>query len=249
MAEADAEHRLLADELLDFFHTARHVGGVAGAIRQEDAVGVQREDVFRFRVRRHDGQLATFVMHRFQNVALDAEIHGDDVRRFFLVAFDRVGLRRRDFGDDGCFQRHGEQVVLLLLRRVIRDNDAFHRAGIADFPRDSARVDIVEARHALCSQEVRKALFIMPVRAVRGELADDEAMHEGLARLHEDVSDAVVADERIRQRQNLAAVRRVGQAFLIADHAGVEYDFARGRRFIQEIPREDAAVFEDEFSF
>ena len=136
----------------------------------------------------------------------------------------------------------------MFFRRFVRDDDAFHGAGAADFARDGARVDVVEARHALLRQEVGEAFFIVPVRPVRGELADNEAMDERFARLHEDVGDAVVADERIRERQNLAAVRRIGQAFLIADNARIEHDFARGRRFIQKIPCEDAAVFEDEFS-
>ena len=247
MAEADAEDWLLADELLDLFDDLRHVSRVAGAVREENAVRVHGEHFLCRRVRRNDRDFEAEIVHRLDDVLLDAEVHRDDKRRIFLLALERVGLRRRDFHDDVLLDGHGEELVDLRLRGILGDNDALHRAGIADLTRDSARVDVVEARDALFCQKVREACLIVPVAAVLA--ADDEAIDERLARLHEDVRNAVVADHRIRQRQDLAAVRRVRQAFLIADHAGIEDNFTRCLDIVQEFPVEYAAVFQDQFSF
>ena len=59
-----------------------------------------------------------------------------------------------------------------------------------------------------------------------GEFADDEAVDLQAARLPVLGVDAVVADERVGHRDDLAGVGRVGEDFLIAGHGGVEHDFA-----------------------
>ena len=62
------------------------------------------------------------------------------------------------------------------------------------------------------------------------------------------VVDAVVADERIGHRHDLARVGRVGEHFLVAGHAGVEDDFAEGlARRAKRAAGEDGAVFEGQF--
>lgn len=45
---------------------------------------------------------------------------------------------------------------------------------------------------------------------------------------HGFVRDPVIANERIGEDEDLAAIGRIGQGFGIADHAGVEDDFAGG---------------------
>ena len=54
--------------------------GVARAVRQEDAVGLQREHRRRRRLRRDDGDAAAALGEQAQDVVLDAEIVGDDVK-------------------------------------------------------------------------------------------------------------------------------------------------------------------------
>ena len=46
MAQADAEDGLLADQLANLLRLVLERLGIAGAVREEDAVGIQRQHVF-----------------------------------------------------------------------------------------------------------------------------------------------------------------------------------------------------------
>ena len=71
-----------------------------------------------------------------------------------------------------------------------------------------------------------------------GQLADDEARRPaaGATRASSAV-DAVVADERVGHRDDLAVVGRVGEHLLVAGHAGVEDDLAEASRRRRRTPR------------
>ena len=57
--------------------------------------------------------------------------------------------------------------------------------------------------------------------------------------------DSVVADERIRHRDDLPFVGRIGQDFLVAGHGGVEDDFAFGGAGMAEGPAgEHRSIFQ-----
>ena len=58
------------------------------------------------------------------------------------------------------------------------------------------------------------------------QVADDQAGGVDLRGLDVFGVDAVVADVRIRQGDDLAAVARVGEDFLVTGHRGVEHHFA-----------------------
>ena len=61
---------------------------------------------------------------------------------------------------------------------------------------------------------------------------------------------AVVADKRISQRDDLSAIGRVSQNFLIARHARVKDDFAFCCvRATEELLAKGRAVFENQFAF
>ena len=80
VAEADAERRHAGVD--DRRDRADRVGaglGVAGPVRQEHAVGRQREDRLGRRLRRHDRQPAAALGEHAQDVVLDAEVVGDHV--------------------------------------------------------------------------------------------------------------------------------------------------------------------------
>ena len=81
VAEADAEDRLLADQLADVAHLGLERLGVAGAVREEDAVGLERQHIFGGGERGDDGDAAAGLHEAAQDVVLDAEIVGDDVVR------------------------------------------------------------------------------------------------------------------------------------------------------------------------
>ena len=81
MAQADAEDRLLADQVADGVDGVVQGGRVAGAVGQEDAVGVVRQHLLGRRRAGHDRHLAADLHQAAQDVPLHAEIEGDDVVR------------------------------------------------------------------------------------------------------------------------------------------------------------------------
>ena len=83
VAEADAEDGLLADELADVGDLGDEGLGIAGAVGEEDAVGVEGEDVFGGGERGDDGDAAAGVHEAAEDVVLDAVIVGDDVEARF----------------------------------------------------------------------------------------------------------------------------------------------------------------------
>src|SRR5215470_3779973 len=78
MAEADAEDRLFAEELLDVLSRIRHRVGIAGTVREKDAVGIEREHILGGRRRGNDFDAASRLRETAQDVALDAEVVRDD---------------------------------------------------------------------------------------------------------------------------------------------------------------------------
>src|SRR5207249_8689927 len=60
----------------------------------------------------------------------------------------------------------------------------------------------------------------------RARLSDDESGRLDRLGLYRLRIDAVVADERIRHHQDLAAVRGIGEGFRVARHVRVEYELA-----------------------
>src|SRR5207244_1353773 len=91
--EADPEHGHLAEELGDDLARAGYGVGVAGAVREEDAVGTEGEDVAGGRGRRDDTDAAAGADQVAQDVELDAEVVGDHEVR--LPAVLGGGLLRR----------------------------------------------------------------------------------------------------------------------------------------------------------
>ena len=79
----------LSMSLLDFGHGVfAGGGGIAGAVGQEDAIGLHGQNVFRRGVGRNDGDIAAHGREAAQDIALEAVIDGDDLdtcRRAALV--------------------------------------------------------------------------------------------------------------------------------------------------------------------
>ncbi len=79
MAEANPEDGHLAQEGLDRLDGVGDRGRIARAIAQEYAIRLAGQDLFRGRLRRHDGDVAAMRDQQPQNVLLDAVIEGDDL--------------------------------------------------------------------------------------------------------------------------------------------------------------------------
>jgi len=78
VAETDAEDRLLADERLDGFVRVGNDAGIAGAVGEEDAVGIRCERFVRRGRGRKDADAETVLAEAAQDVGLEAEIERDD---------------------------------------------------------------------------------------------------------------------------------------------------------------------------
>src|SRR5205807_425675 len=76
--KTDAEQRLLADEAADRVDGVRERLRVAGAVGEEDAVGVVIEDLFRRRGAGDDGDLAADLAEAPKDVPLHPEVDGHD---------------------------------------------------------------------------------------------------------------------------------------------------------------------------
>src|SRR5277367_3045916 len=93
MAEADSEDGFAAHEAADVVDCVGAGLGVAGAVREEDSVGLQGEHVFSGSLRRDYRYLATFAAQFAQDVLLDAVVVGDYVEARWIVfySYDLVG--------------------------------------------------------------------------------------------------------------------------------------------------------------
>ena len=111
--------------------------------------------------------------------------------------------------------------------RAEGDDAAVLRAAGAQQPGQPARVDAGDRRpcpRAAGSRRARRSLRKFDARA--RHVLDDQPGGEDLRRLDVFRVDAVVADVRIRQRDDLPAVARIGEDFLVAGQRGVEHHLA-----------------------
>ena len=106
------------------------------------------------------------------------------------------------------------------------DRTLFIAPSGADAPRERPRVDALYAQNAVAFQVVAKGFVRTPVAGQFTVFPDHETLHLGPPRLDVDRIDAVVADERVGHRDNLAPVGWVGEDFLVSGDAGIEDDLA-----------------------
>src|SRR3989440_12958536 len=102
----------------------------------------------------------------------------------------------------------------------------------------------------MATQEVVQALRGAPVAGAARQVADQDAGAERPAALDVVGVHAVVPDVRVRERDHLTGVRRVGEDLLVPRERGVEHDLARrGPRFgnvADGLTLESGAVRQDE---
>src|ERR1039458_4689288 len=93
MAEADSEDGLTAHQAADVVDRVGAGLGVAGAVREEDSVGLQGQHVFGGGLRGDYRYFAAFAAQFAQDVLLDAEVVGDymEARRLVLYSYYLVG--------------------------------------------------------------------------------------------------------------------------------------------------------------
>ena len=96
MAQADAEDRDFADQFADLRGLVVERLGIAGAVREKHAVGLQRQHIFGGGAGRDHRNPAAGMHQAAQDVALDAEIVGDHVMADLGVCAFAFGGRAAD---------------------------------------------------------------------------------------------------------------------------------------------------------
>ena len=126
-------------------------------------------------------------------------------------------------------------------------NDASHRTFQPNVPDQSARVDSGNDGNAVFGEVVIERLRRAPVAGQRRQPLHNERFEERLARFDVFRINAGIADQRIRHRDDLAGVRRIGQNLLITRHRRIENDFANGFAFkAVSVATKNTPVFEQQ---
>ena len=136
----------------------------------------------------------------------------------------------------GFFEMKGEELF-----------DAVELGQTAEFGKTPKGFDAGDAGNFMAFELGGERLLAAPIADDGRKLAHDESGDVGPVRLDIERVDAGVADERVGHRDDLAAIGRVGQDFLIAGHRRVETNFPVGGLGRAEgLAAPDAAVFKGE---
>jgi len=95
--------------------------------------------------------------------------------------------------------------------------------------RELAGIDIGNRHSTLRVQELRQILLRTEIAGDERQVANDQARSLHLGRFHILLIDTIVTNVRIGQGDDLLAVARVCENFLVAGHGGVEHHFADSR--------------------
>ena len=230
VAEADAEHRHVAEQPADGVDGVGHRGRVAGAVGEEHAGRLAGEHVGGGGRRRHHlhvepgGEVA-------QDRALDAEVVGDHERA--LPVGQAVGgsgvvtwATRSTPSVPGSACAAAQQRGLV--GDVERPEGAGDGADVADAAGELAGVDAGDARDAVGAQLGVEVGLAAPARPPAGQVAHHHAAAERSARLEVGQVHAVVPDVGVGEGDDLPGVGRVGDHLLVAGQHRVEHHLAGG---------------------
>lgn len=236
VAEADAHDRngRLLHEAVEVVDSLLAVGGVTGAVGDEDAVEAVG-DLVDGVVVGEDGHGGAAGDQAAEDVLLDTAVEEANVEPG-VGRLDDEGRLGADLLDqvDGA----GVGVRLVLVGVVLLADGEMGERGalLAQEGDDGAGVDARDGGHALARAPLVQALDGGPVAVLLGYVGDDDtgALDVGGLEVLEQVvlvplvgRDAVVADERLGEDQDLAAVRRVGHRLGVADERGREDGLTR----------------------
>ena len=162
---------------------------------------------------------------------------------------ERVGLSGGDRGHEidaigAAFgARRREQVGF-----GCRAERAGHGAGVAQHARETTRVDAGNPGNSARGQHRVEARLGPMVAVAASQVANDHPTTVRPRCLVVDGRGAVVADVRIRERDDLTGITRVGDHLLVSRQHGVEHHFTgRDRRLGSDrLPFEYAAIGQNE---
>ena len=246
VAEADPEERHAPEQLAHGLDRPVELGGVAGAVADQDRGGLELEHRVRVPAAGHDDRLDPRLDEAADDRALAAEVEHDDPRAGAdAERLRHTGVERgRGRGEAGLLQhpwpvevRLGQRAGVQLLDRRSAERAA-HRTVLAQAADERARVDLLERDDTAAGK---------PAGPGRPGTSHHDALRPDPARLEQRLVDAVVADERRGEGQHLPGVARVGDGLLVAGRGGREAGLAgRDPGRPDGAPREEGAVLEYE---
>lgn len=249
VAETNSEYRhILIENLSNRSNRVIARLRIAGAVREKNTFGREREDICRTRLRRHDRHLAARVDEQAKDVVLDAVVVGHHTKRPMVCASRRRRIesaalrplealaRRDDFGEIHTLQsregsRADERLALEALERITcfaGDDAARLSPALSEDSCKATGIDIRNGDDALPYQKFRQRLLHAPVAGARRKVSNYEACRVRERRLHVVGIGTDVADMRIREGDDLFGVGRVGKDFLIPGESSIENDLSRG---------------------
>src|SRR5256714_13955087 len=251
--EADAQERDASRELpgrLDGGRDDIRVGGISGAVRQDDAIGFQGEDLVRGRVVGHPDHLGV-ALSLPEDISLHTAVdHDDRALPWTRVSFEGRAARFRD-EIPGFWMGGGTDFLRDLIHVLVRRHEGrLHRSLRSDSDRERARVGALDRGCLMPLQEVSEAHRAPGMTRGRASLLHDEPRRLDRLRFQGVRIHAIVPDQRVRHHEDLTAVRRIRQGFRVARHVRVEnklsQDPAPGP---EERPPGHRSVLEDEGPF
>ena len=234
MAEAHAEHGQLAAQRGNGLDHFRHIGGVAGAVGDVQAIRLAGKNFFGGGVVGHHGHIAANAVERLDQALLDAAVDGHHaVARIgsagivlLFAAYAAHAVGGCHIGLDAC---HG-----LLMGHVRIADQGSHAAFIADDAGDGAGIHLAQAGHIAFLQQLRKRFGIAEVGGLVAVFTNHHAAQGGHAGFAVLIVDAVVADEGVGHQHHLVGIAGIGHDLLIAHHRGIEHQLAQRIRFRAE---------------
>ena len=165
-------------------------------------------------------------MNFFAGLANDAAV---EIVTAFLEAI--ALLHADDFRQIHAFQtrpraRGGERAIVGNI--VAGDEARVLRTLVAQDARETPRVDIGDADDVVAAQVVAERFLRAPVVVETRHVAHDQTGRVNADRILRRRVAAGVADVRMRERDDLPRVGRIGQDFLIAGDGRVEHRLANG---------------------
>ena len=252
VTQANAEDRRLGlEQSLDRRdRVSSGLGGIAGPVREKDAVRFQGEDIFRRARRWNNCDRASAVAQQSQNIAFDSVIDGDDAitrlaansiagaeRPTRLIPIE--ALRRGDGGhqihavDARPRLRLVDQRGAIEFAAGVMGDDGVGHSLATDHPGQRPRVDSRQADDSPRLEPGVQPSGGSEIGGLGDISAKDGAARAGRRRKVDGFDVLLVrsdnADMGESEGDDLAGVGRVGENFLVSGHRGVETHFAHCR--------------------
>src|SRR5256714_4785897 len=251
--EADAQERDASRELpgrLDGGRDDIRVGGISGAVRQDDAIGFQGEDLVRGRVVGHPDHLGV-ALSLPEDISLHTAVdHDDRALPWTRVSFEGRAARFRD-EIPGFWMGGGTDFLRDLIHVLVRRHEGrLHRSLRSDSDCERARDGTLDRGCLMPLQEVSEAHRAPGMTRGRASLLHDKPRRLDRVRFHGVRIHAIIPDQRVRHHEDLTAVRRIRQGFRIARHVRIENEFSQDPApGPEERPPGHRSVLEDEGPF